>query len=111
MYILLLVLGVMGIVFTVWFHSQKPTQIKLEKNETFLELLERNEEFVFNYNGAPYEIVYDDQRGEIMLSLYYHDDGAGTYIASFKNPDDFLNHAELQGKPVKQIVDDILIDR
>ena len=78
--------------------------------EPFLERLERNEEFVFNYDGVLYEIVYEYQRGEIMLSLYYHDDGAGTYIASFKNPDDFLNHAELQGKPVKQIVDDILID-
>ena len=42
MYIFIIVLGVMGIVFTVWFHSRKPTQIKLEKNETFLDLLERN---------------------------------------------------------------------
>lgn len=80
-----------------------------EEKSTFLELLYRNEEFVFIYNGIEYEIVTCDEYGREGLSLYFSDDKYGSFIQSFADKDDFLKNAKIEGKSIVEILNKIKV--
>lgn len=81
-----------------------------ESDSTFLELLDRHDEFVFVYNGIKYEIVNGDEYGEGEgISLYLSDDSYGTFIQSFISKDDFLKNAKMEGKDILRILDEIKV--
>lgn len=74
----------------------------------FLELLYRNEEFVFYYKNVRYEIVHGCEEGGTLL---YLDDGSktGLLIGSFSTYDEFLNNAIINGMKIKDILNEIKI--
>ena len=80
-----------------------------EDNATFIELLERNDEFVFQYGKTKYEIVYEDlyDNAIYLLCLYLSDNG--TFLQSFRDKDDFLENGQIDGKFIKEIIDEIKV--
>ncbi len=78
-------------------------------SSSFLELLNRNEEFVFSYEGVKYEIVMGNEQGELPgLSLFLSDGSRGTFIQSFHDKEDFLNHGTIGGKRIVGIISKIV---
>ncbi len=77
---------------------------------TFLELLNRNEEFVFSFENVNYEIVMGDERGEgHKLSLFLSDGFRGTYLETFNDKFDLLNNGMLKGKKIKDVIKEIKV--
>lgn len=74
---------------------------------SFVDLVMRQEEFPFFYQGKKYEIVYGAPNDKI-LSLYL-DDGSrsGKLLQSFQSPEDFLAKGKINGKLISQIIDQI----
>lgn len=85
-------------------------QIKDNKS-SFIELLNRQEEFIFSYKGKEYELVYADQYGSPLLSLYM-DDGSfsGKFLQSFQSVEDFISNCKLEGQPISQIINQIKLE-
>lgn len=70
-----------------------------------MELLNRNEEFIFIYNKTQYEIVY-----EHGLSLYLSDGRQGMLIKRFHDQEDFLYNGFLDNKRICDIVNQFFVD-
>ena len=74
---------------------------------SFLELLNRHEEFSFVYHGVKYELIYADEKGAPILSLYLSDGGSGKFLQSFCDEKEFLKIAKIEEKAISQITDQI----
>lgn len=82
-----------------------------EKGRIFLELLNRHEEFGFTYKGNKYELVYCDQYGTPLLSIYMVDGSlSGKFLQSFQSTEDFISNCKIEGQPVSQIINLIDVD-
>lgn len=66
----------------------------------FLELLFCNDEFEFSYNGVRYAVI--SQYGRSLF-----DAANNKLIASFDSNNDFYENATLDGKRLKDIIDEI----
>ena len=76
--------------------------------DTFIDLLNRNEEFVFTYNGVKYEIVNGDEYGRADgSSLYLSDGGYGTYLHYYFSKEYFLQYGKIDGKYISEVLDQI----
>ena len=71
----------------------------------FLEALYVNEEFTFSYNNVKYEIIHD---GTCFVALFL-DDGSkrGKLINKYNSYEDLLNNGIIQGRKIKDIIQDI----
>lgn len=79
------------------------------KQDSFMDLLMCHDEFTFNFKGKEYEIVYveEDENGNMLLSLY--DNQSGTLLRTFKDSEDFLENAEIDGVKAKDFIRDIIL--
>ena len=67
----------------------------------FIELLLINEEFVFSYNGIDYEVIWESgTKRSIYLST-------NELLESFSSNEELLENAVIQGKKLKDIINDI----
>lgn len=67
----------------------------------FIELLLINEEFVFSYNGIKYEVIWET---ETKRSIYL---STNELLESFSSNEELLENAVIQGKKLKDIINDI----
>lgn len=70
---------------------------------TFLEYTSYNEEFGFEYNGVKYEVVSEFGR-------YIHKVEGNILIQSFKNNEQLLENATIEGLKLSSILDKIIVD-
>lgn len=67
----------------------------------FIESLLINEEFVFSYNGIKYEVIWET---ETKRSIYL---STNELLESFSSNEELLENAVVQGKKLKDIINDI----
>jgi hypothetical protein len=68
--------------------------------DKFLEMLFCNDEFEFSYNGVRYAVI--SQYGRSLFEVYNN-----KLICSFDSNDDFYENATLDGRRLKDILDEI----
>ena len=67
----------------------------------FIELLLINEEFAFSYSGIKYEVIWESPtKRSIYLST-------NKLLESFSSNEELLENAVIQGKKIKDIINDI----